>query len=107
MKVEQKVVYEEIWFQVEYSWENSDDFAGLYFIATKILELAGSSEEEMKENKLEKEPMLVGHIKWDGCMNVQMQSDYVHFCGRYMSKQYGELFNKLYDKAKEVGCNDN
>lgn len=106
MTVREKLVYEDIWFQVEYSWENSEDFAGLDFIATKISGMVGSSEEEMKENELEKEPMLVGYIKWDGCMNVQMQQGYVHFCGRNMSKQYAELFDKLYDKAKEVGCSD-
>ena len=104
--MEQKVAYEDIWFQVDYSWDNSEEFDGLYFTATKILSIVLSGENEDDKNGLETEPMLVGHIKWDGCMNVKMQEGYVHFCDRDIAGQYGELFNKLYDKAVEVGCED-
>lgn len=104
MKVEQKKVYKDIWFQVEYSWDNSDDFDGLDFTATRISSITGTKEGDCE---FERQPMVVGYIKPDGDMTLlHMKMGNVYFGGRYMTKQYGELFDKLYDKAKEVGCSD-
>lgn len=106
MKVEQLVVYADIYYQVKYWWNNSEDFAGLNFIAHRIRSLVENEQGVEMPDEIDEEKVLEGHVKFDGCMNVQLEEGYAHFCGRFATKQYGELFNRIYDKAKEVGCDD-
>lgn len=47
------------------------------------------------------EECLTGTIKWDGCSNFQ-HGICLHFCGRAMAKEFGELLQKLYDVAAEL-----
>lgn len=45
-----------------------------------------------------------GHIKWDGCSNVQFDEQekcMLHFCGRKDAMKVGELFNRLYEEASK------
>lgn len=94
----------DIWYQVVYEWE--DNFLLLNFVAYRIESTILNNENQEVPHEINQDRCLEGAIKFDGCMNVIMQKGYSHFCGRNQTKQYGELFNKLYDKAKEIGCDD-
>lgn len=94
------VNYIDIWYQVTY--ERGED-TYLRFIANKILSMQGNSDIPLE---IEEVPCLDGYVKFDGCMNVLFEKGLAHFCGRYQTQQYGELFNKIYDKAIELGMSD-
>jgi hypothetical protein len=106
-QVEQLVVYPDLYYQVRYSWDNSENFAGLNFIAHHIQSLIQDERGIEVVDELDEDKVLEGHVKFDGCMNVEMGKGYAHFCGRFQTRQYGQLFERIYDKAKEVGCDDN
>jgi hypothetical protein len=92
--------YPDIWYQVKYNF--IEDESRLEFEAFRIHGLADGTSENPHD--VEKENMIKGYVKFDGCMDVDSNS--MHFCGRYMTKQFGELFDKIYDKAKELGLED-
>ena len=98
----EKLVYADIYYQVEYAWKEGDGFCGLNFVAKQIRTL--TMDDEVDE--LDEGEVLNGFIRFDGCMNVLLQEGYSHFCGRKQTTQYAELFNRIYDKALEVGCSD-
>ena len=95
------ITYPDIWYQVAYTWEPAETL--LYFKATKIRAM---DEENLSNSELEDEISADGYVKFDGCMNVKLDQGYAHFCGRYQTKQYAQLFDKIYDKALEIGCSD-
>ena len=98
----QTVVYEDIWFQVDYTWENSEDCAWIDFVATKIEGMVvGSSD----ENKLAEQVMLEGCVKWDGEMVLNVLEP-LAFSNREMKNQFTDLLDKVYNKAVKVGCLD-
>jgi hypothetical protein len=86
MQIEEQITYEDIFTSITYTWDNSEDFDGLHFSALWNYDY-----------------MINGHVKYDGCMNAQWDNN-IHFCGNYMSKQISLLFDKIYEKAKIVGC---
>ena len=96
--------YNDIWYQVHYKWEANKSF--LEFVAYKIESMIEKEGNDIPY-EVSKDESLNGDIKFDGCMNVIMEKGYAHFCGRSQSNQYGKLFDKIYDKAKEIGCDDN
>lgn len=104
MKIEQLVIYPEIYYQVKYWWDDSNGFTGLNFIAHRIRSLVENEKGVEVPDEIDDEKCLEGHLKFDGCMNVLLEQGYAHFCGRHQTKQYCELFNKIYGKAKELGC---
>ena len=74
MQVEQLVVYADIYYQVKYWWNNSEDFAGLNFIAHRIRSLVENEQGVEMPDEIDEEKVLEGHVKFDGCMNVQLEA---------------------------------
>lgn len=92
------VTYRDIWFQVEYTWDDGD--TRINFGAYKIISFTDHSEKEVSE--LGREYFIGGYVKWDFCMEFHMR-ERQYFSGRYMSRQFGELFERIYDEVKDIG----
>jgi len=52
----------------------------------------------------DEDPLLIGHIKWDGCSNWHFpHSNYpLHFCNQSRAKQFGDLLSEMYNWASEL-----
>lgn len=96
--------YTDIWYQVTYTWDT--EISSLHFVAYRINSMKEDNNGVETPCEISDSKTLDGYVKYDGCMNVQLEDGYAHFCGRYQSNQYGELFNKIYDKAKSIGLDD-
>lgn len=49
-------------------------------------------------------PYMSGHIKWDGCSNIQFDEQnnaMLHFCGKTDATNIGVLIARLYDLASK------
>lgn len=44
---------------------------------------------------------LSGSIKWDGCSDVSIDDEPLHFCGRSDMEKFGRLLAAIYDLASE------
>lgn len=100
----EKVIYSDINYLVDYSWNSEPEFIGIDFKAFKVISL---SDEEFSGSSLRTEisPTLFGNVKWDGCLNFQIKNNgSIHFCDKELTKKFTMLFDKIYEKAKEVGC---
>jgi len=87
-----KKYYPKAWWMVEYY--KDDTF--IEFEATKIEAL---DEEVPEKSKLEEVPSLTGHIKWDGCCNLDWNE---HICGLYHVEQLKDVMEEIYHHAREV-----
>src|ERR1700728_3983337 len=96
------VNYPDIWYQVKYTFEEDD--MRLLFEASQAEEQGKSNDGDITLNGFSLYPEIKGFVKFDGCMEIY--SSNICFSGRYMTKQFGELFDKIYDKAKELGLED-
>lgn len=46
--------------------------------------------------------MLSGTIKWDGCSDVTIDDEPLHFCGRSNMEEFTALLSAIYDLAAEL-----
>lgn len=45
---------------------------------------------------------LSGSIKWDGCADMTVEDDPLHFCGRAHMEEFVALLSAIYDLASEL-----
>lgn len=45
---------------------------------------------------------LSGLIKWDGCSDITVEDDPLHFCGRAHMEEFAALLSGIYDMASEL-----
>ena len=59
---------------------------------------------EIFEEDGDKEPMFIGHVKWDGCSNWHIPNGnyQFHFCSIEQAKNLGVLLGELYEWANEL-----
>ena len=95
----------DIWYRVIYKLDESVS-SNLYFTAYKAKEMSIDKDGNDIITEVDTDKSLDGWVKFDGCMNVEFESGIAHFCGRYYTKQFGLLFDKIYDKAQELGLDD-
>jgi hypothetical protein len=43
-----------------------------------------------------------GSIKWDGCSDITVDDDPLHFCGRDGAEEFAALLSAIYDLASEL-----
>lgn len=46
--------------------------------------------------------MLSGSIKWDGCSDMTIEDEPLHFCGRSDMEEFALLLSAIYDLASEL-----
>lgn len=54
------------------------------------------------EDRSAAQVMLSGSIKWDGCSNINIDDDPLHFCGRSDVEEFAKLLSAIYDLAAEL-----
>jgi hypothetical protein len=43
-----------------------------------------------------------GSIKWDGCSDISIDDEPLHFCGRDNAEEFAALLSAIYDLASEL-----
>ena len=43
-----------------------------------------------------------GSIKWDGCSDITIDDEPLHFCGRGNAEEFAALLSAIYDMASEL-----
>lgn len=46
--------------------------------------------------------ILSGSVKWDGCSDISIDDDPLHFCGREDVEEFAAILTALYDLASEL-----
>jgi hypothetical protein len=78
--------YPEAWFKVEYT---GDSIA----INFKAWEIEGLDEDNIEQSTICTDPVITGHIKWDGCCEFDYST---HWCGIYKGEQFLLLMKEIY-----------
>lgn len=96
----EKVLYDETDFptyRIEYeAQEHCVDF--------KVFEVQGAYGTEPPWEISDEEPVLDGHVKWDGCSNWDYLTNecMAHYCGVSGVKRFGDMQVYLYELAAEL-----
>lgn len=61
-----------------------------------------SSSSDSVEDRTAAQVMLSGSIKWDGCSDITIDDEPLHFCGRQHMEEFSELLSAIYDLAAEL-----
>jgi hypothetical protein len=54
------------------------------------------------EDRAAAQAMLSGSIKWDGCSDITIDDEPLHFCGRQHMEEFGALLSAIYNMAAEM-----
>jgi hypothetical protein len=54
------------------------------------------------ELRSEAQVFLSGSIKWDGCADISVEDDPLHFCGRSDMEEFIAVLSAIYDLAAEL-----
>lgn len=54
------------------------------------------------EDRAAAQVALSGSVKWDGCSNIIIDDEPLHFCGRSDVKEFSTLLSAIYDLAAEL-----
>lgn len=54
------------------------------------------------ENRSTAQVMLSGSIKWDGCSDLTVEDEPLHFCGRSDMGEFAKALSAIYDLAAEL-----
>jgi hypothetical protein len=46
--------------------------------------------------------MVSGSVKWDGCSDITIDDEPLHFCGRDNAEEFAALLSAIYDLAAEL-----
>jgi hypothetical protein len=46
--------------------------------------------------------LLSGFVKWDGCVDITIDDEPLHFCGRSNVEEFAQVLTAIYDLAKEL-----
>jgi len=85
--------YPEAWFKVEYTVNEMDvDF--------KAWEISALDEENIEQSETQKEPVIKGFIKWDGCCEFDYSP---HYCGIHNAEQFLILMKEIYKFKSGLG----
>lgn len=54
------------------------------------------------EDRAAAQVAMSGSIKWDGCLNINIDDDPLHFCGRTDVEEFAALLSAIYDLAADL-----
>lgn len=54
------------------------------------------------EDRAEAQVFMSGSIKWDGCSDITIDDEPLHFCGRSSMEEFTALLPAIYDLAAEL-----
>lgn len=54
------------------------------------------------EDRSAAQVMLSGSIKWDGCSDLTIEDEPLHFCGRSDMEEFAKVLSAIYDLAAEL-----
>jgi hypothetical protein len=60
------------------------------------------SSPDLVEDRASAQVMLSGSIKWDGCSDLTIDDEPLHFCGRQHMEEFTALLSAIYDLAAEL-----
>ena len=83
-------IYSDCWHKVEY------DIKEVY-INFKAFTIESLDEEILEHSEFSEEPVIIGFIKWDGCMEFNYNT---HYCGIQNAIQFLELMKHIYEFNK-------
>lgn len=87
-----------------------------YWLGFKVYSVIGTSASGVKiynrdgyesspdpvEDRSTAQVMLSGSIKWDGCSNLTIEDEPLHFCGRSNIEKFAEVLSAIYGLAAEL-----
>lgn len=88
--------YPDIWFKVIYDVKE-------YTFDFTVFKITGEIMSAPPEYELSPEPVMIGTMKWDGCMNFDYNE--THYCGLHNAEWYFQLIKELYKVKNSIGGN--